>query len=507
MKARSLRLLKETNRRKPEQLGGILSQHAFGAATLLDPKDPMGLRSDAPLLDAWIRDMETDRSPFQIPGHKGRTDLTGAIVDGDIPVLPGNHPHRISPSLILEAERRAAELWDADLCRFGVNGSSGSNHAAVMAVAGPGDKVIVSRTLHKSVLVGLVYAGVIPVWVRPEINPDTGLPEYLPSTRLKETLEKHPDAKAVLIGEPSYVGTMSNIPRLSKVAHDHGIPLVVDAAWAAHFGFHPELPNHPLAEGADIVVTSAHKTLPSYSQASFVLVNKNYVDLARFNKMFDSTQTTSMSGRILASIDAARALLARHGEELIGPVIAATENGRAKLREHGIGVIDGEYIDPLKMVILLSEVGVDGNIIEKELLAANIDLEMANRDVIIPMITFADTPDRIDDLINRIIKLVEEHRGEPRPIEQLPAFSIEPDVVVSPREAFFSSYEVVEAKDAVGRISAEVICPYPPGVPVLSPGERITEAALEALFKARDMGVRIAFVADPTLQTLKVLPN
>ena len=483
-----------------------MSQHAFGAATLLDLKDPMGLRSDAPLLDAWIRDMETDRSPFQIPGHKGRTDLTGAVVDGDIPVLPGNHTHRISPSLILEAEARAAALWGADLCRFGVNGSSGSNHAAVMAVAGPGDKVIVSRTLHKSVLVGMVYAGVIPVWVRPEINKATGLPEYLPSSKLEAVIKEHPDAKAVLIGEPSYVGTMSNIPRLAKVAHAAGMPLVVDAAWAAHFGFHPELPNHPLAEGADIVVTSAHKTLPSYSQASFVLVRGEFVDLPRFNKMFDSTQTTSMSGRILASIDAARALLARHGHELIGPVIDATERGRAALREAGIGVIDGEYIDPLKMVILLAETGADGNVVEADLLAANIDVEMANQDVVIPMITFADTPDRINDLIKRIIDSVNAHRGEPRPIADLPAFSIEPEVVVSPREAFFSAYEVVPAEQAVGRVSAEMICPYPPGVPVLSPGERITREALGALFKARDMGVRIAFVADPTLATLKVLP-
>ncbi|MEY4321017.1 MAG: hypothetical protein RLZZ471_958, partial [Actinomycetota bacterium] len=206
------------------------------------------------------------------------------------------------------------------------------------------------------------------------------------------------------------------------------------------------------------------KTLPSYSQASFVLVNSKYVDLARFNKMFDSTQTTSMSGRILASIDAARALLERHGEELIGPVIEATEKGRATLRAAGIDVIDGEYIDPLKLVILLSSCGADGNKIEADLLAANIDVEMANRDLIIPMITFADTPNRIDDLIRRIIESVNEHRGEPRPIEILPAFSIEPDVVVTPREAFFSGYEVVEAKDAVGRVSAEMICPYPPGV-------------------------------------------
>ena len=483
-----------------------MTGHAFGAATLLDPKDPMGLRSSAPLLDAWIRDMETDRSPFQIPGHKGRNDLTGTVVDGDIPVLPGHHPHRISPSLILEAEALAAKLWGADLCRFGVNGSSGSNHAAVMAVASPGDKVIVSRTLHKSVLVGMVYAGVVPVWIRPEINPATGLPEYLPSSRLAETLAQHPDAKAVLIGEPSYVGTMSNIPRLAKVTHEYGIPLVVDAAWAAHYGFHPELPGHPLSEGADIVVTSAHKTLPSYSQASFVLVNSEFVDLSRFNKMFDSTQTTSMSGRILASIDAARALLERHGHELIGPVIEATERGRASLVAAGIDVIDGEYIDPLKLVILLSSCGADGNKVEADLLAANIDIEMANRDILIPMITFADTPDRIEDLVSKIIESVNSHRGEARSIEILPAFSIEPEVVVTPREAFFSGYEIVDAKDALGRVSAEMICPYPPGVPVLSPGERITKAALAALFEARDMGVRIAFVADPTLKTLKVLP-
>ncbi|NBW73985.1 MAG: aminotransferase class V-fold PLP-dependent enzyme, partial [Microbacteriaceae bacterium] len=414
---------------------------------------------------------------------------------------------RISPSLILEAEKLAADLWGADLCRFGVNGSSGSNHAAVMAVAGPGEKVIVSRTLHKSVLVGMVYAGVIPVWVRPEINPTTGLPEYLPSTRLKETIEANPDAKAVLIGEPSYVGTMSNIPRLAKVCHDAGIPLVVDAAWAAHYGFHPELPEHPLAEGADIVVTSAHKTLPAWSQASFVLVREGLVDLKRFNKAFDSTQTTSMSGRILASIDASRALLQLHGYELIDPIIDATEKGRATLVANGIDVIDGEYIDPLKLVILLPKTGADGNLVEQDLLKANIDVEMANRDLIIPMITFADTPELIEDLIQRIIESVNKHRGEPRQVATAAAFSIVPEVVVSPRDAFFSKQETVAAKDAVGRVSAEMICPYPPGVPVLSPGERITQEALDALFEARDSGVRIAFAADRTLETFVVLPD
>jgi lysine decarboxylase len=197
----------------------------------------------------------------------------------------------------------------------------------------------------------------------------------------------------------------------------------------------------------------------------------------------------------------------RHGKELLGPVIEATARGRKKLQDAGIGVIDGEYIDPLKMVILLNKTGADGNLIEQELLAANIDLEMANRDVIIPMITLADTPERIDDLVSRIIKSVERHRGPERPIVAAAAFSIEPEVVISPRDAFFSSYEVVAAKGAIGRVCAELICPYPPGVPVLSPGERITQAAFDALMEAKNSGTRIAFVADESLATIKVLPK
>jgi lysine decarboxylase len=238
-----------------------------------------------------------------------------------------------------------------------------------------------------------------------------------------------------------------------------------------------------------------------------VLAKGDYVDLPRLNKTFDSTQTTSMSGRILASIDAARALMQRHGHELLAPVIAATAKGRQSLRDAGIPVIDGQYIDPLKLVILLSETGADGNLVEADLLASNIDLEMANQDVIIPMITLADTPQRIDNLVQRIIELVNKYRSTPRPIKIAAAFAIEPEVVTTPREAFFAPYEVVSAEDAVGRVSAELICPYPPGVPVLSPGERITQGAMTALLDARDSGTRIAFVSDRSLATFKVLKD
>ena len=156
---------------------------------------------------------------------------------------------------------------------------------------------------------------------------------------------------------------------------------------------------------------------------------------------------------------------------------------------------------------MLPKTGADGNLVEQDLLNANIDVEMANRDLIIPMITFADTPELIEDLVNRIIESVNKQRGEPRSVSTAAVFSIVPEVVVSPRDAFFSKQEVVTADKAVGRVSAEMICPYPPGVPVLSPGERITQQALDALFEARDTGVRIAFAADRTLETFVVLPE
>jgi lysine decarboxylase len=156
---------------------------------------------------------------------------------------------------------------------------------------------------------------------------------------------------------------------------------------------------------------------------------------------------------------------------------------------------------------MLPSSGADGNLVEQDLLNANIDVEMANRDLIIPMITFADTPELIEDLVDRIIVSVNKHRGEPRSVSTAAVFSIVPEVVVSPRDAFFSKQEVVTADKAVGRVSAEMICPYPPGVPVLSPGERITQQALDALFEARDTGVRIAFAADRTLETFVVLPE
>lgn len=470
------------------------------------PTDPRGLRSDAPLLDAWLRFQEERPTPFTIPGHKQRTDLVGDVVAGDVPYYAGLDTMKLTTGVLADAQDRAARLWSADVCRFTTDGATQANQAIALAVAADGDPVIVSRTLHRSLLVGLVLAGLTPVWVRPEVDPATGLPLGVAPETVRQALATHPQARAVFVGDPSYVGTVGDVAGLAEAAHAHGIPLIVDAAWAAHFGFHPGLPRHPLQLGADAMVISAHKTLPAWSQAALVLARTDRIDAARLDAGVEATATTSPAGAILASTDAARALLERDGEQLLGEAMAATATARARLRGiEGLIVLDGPDVDPLKLTLVLPGTGADGNLVERDLLAEGLPVESADRDVIVAIVTLADTAESLDALTRTIAASVERHRDTARPVVGPAAYRVDPFVAMPPRGAFFAASEPVAITDAVGRVSAELVAPYPPGIPVLAPGEEITPATLAALEAARCAGVRIAYAADPSLRTLRVV--
>lgn len=467
--------------------------------------DPRGLRGDAPLLDAWLRFQERPPTPFTIPGHKQRTDIVGDVIAGDVPLYAGLDTMKLSTGVLTEAETRAARLWGADFCRFSTGGATHANQAVALAVADDGDRVVVSRTLHRSLLLGLVLAGLTPVWVRPEVDGKTGLPLGVAPDTVRKALEDNPGVRAVFVGDPSYVGTVGDVAGLADAAHEHDVPLVVDAAWAAHFGFHPDLPRHPLQQGADVMITSAHKTLPAWSQAALVLARTGRVDPARLDAGVEATATTSPAGAVLASIDAARALLERDGPELLGHAIGATRAARARLAGvDGLVVLDGPHVDPLKLTLVLSGTGADGNAIEQDLLAAGLPVESADRDVIVAIVSLADTSETLDRLAGSVAASIDRHRGTPRAVVGPAAYSIEPVTAVPPRQAFFAASENVAITDAVGRISAELVAPYPPGIPVLAPGETITADTVAALQQARATGVRIAYAADPTLGTLRV---
>jgi lysine decarboxylase len=474
-----------------------------------DPRDPRGLRTGAPLLDAWLRAsaaVDDDVARMSIPGHKWRTGLTGAVVAGDIPLYAGLDTVKQANGLLAEAERRAAALWGADWCRFSVAGSTHGNQALALAVGQPGDEVIVSRTLHRSLLLGLVLAGLRPVWVRPDVDPASGLPRAVPVAAVAAALAAHPKARAVFLGDPSYVGTTGDLAGHAAAAHQAGVPLIVDAAWAAHLGFHPGFPPHALAAGADAMVTSAHKALPAWTQGALVLARTDRLDPARLERAFDATHTTSPAGTILASIDAARELLARDGEALSGRLLAAVAAARARLAEvPGVAVLDGPEVEPGKLVVLLAGAGAHGHAVEADLIAAGMPVEMADRDTIVPIVTLADEPEHVAQFTETLAASIGRHRSAPRPPAPGLAWGLEPQVMLPPRDAFFAAHETVPAEAAPGRVSAELVAPYPPGVPVLAPGELVTAEIVAALKAVLADGGRVAYAADPTLNTLQVV--
>jgi arginine decarboxylase len=471
-----------------------------------DSRDPLGLAAGAPLLAAWLRETATEKTWFLTPGHKQRTDLTGSVTVGDLAMYGGVATIRGAEQAVAEAEALAAELWGADWCRFGVGGSTHGNQALAMAVGRPGQKVIVARTLHRSMLLGLVLAGLAPVWISPPVDPEFGLPKGVDAEDVRQALIEHPDACAVFVGDPAYVGTCADIAAVADAAHGHGVPLIVDAAWAAYFGFHPALPPHALSAGADALVTSAHKSLPAVNQATIVLARGELLDRSRLTRCFEAGHTTSPAGPIMVSIDASRELLARHGERLIGDVLSSVANARDRIAQvPGVRVLEGDGVDPMKFLVMLAGTGASGYQVENDLIAAGIPVEMADQDTIGVATSVADRAEDFERLTDALATAIERHRGPPRAVRAAVSWSVRPEVVVSPRDAFFGEREVVPAAHAAGRVSAELVAPYPPGIPVLAPGERIGVDTLATLQAMRAAGGRIAYAADPTLDTIQVL--
>ena len=475
-----------------------------------DPRDPQELRADAPLLDGWLASTaaaEAGRlTPMCTPGHKQRHNLTGAVVAGDTPLYGGVDTIKHADTLLADAESRAARLWGADWCRFSVAGSTHGNQALALAAGAPGREVIVTRCLHRSLLLGLVLAGLRPVWVLPSAIRKRACPRplrYRPSaTRSPPT----PEPAGCSSATPPTWAPPGDLAGHADVAHEAGVPLIVDAAWAAHLGFHPDLPPHAIAAGADGMVTSAHKALPAYTQGALVLARTGLLDRARLDRAFEATHTTSPAGTIAASIDAARALLARDGAALCARLLRLTAAARQRpAGVPGTGVLDGPGVEPTKLVVLLAGTGAHGNAIEADLIAAGMPVEMADRDTIIPILTIADDEAAVDRFTEVLVAAIERHRGAPRRPVPSPAWTVTPQMALPPREAFFAPNETVGADAAVGRISAELVAPYPPGVPVLAPGEIVTAEALAALRAAHAEGGRIAYAADPTLATFQVI--
>jgi lysine decarboxylase len=472
------------------------------------------LRNSAPLLDAYLSYFESARTPFTIPGHKqkaARLDAgLGAIVDSDTPLYGGLDEIKLTNQTLRKAEKLAADLWGADYARFSTGGSTHANQAIVLALGQPGEKVAISRTAHRSLLSALVLAGLEPIWMSPEIDAATGVPVGIGIAQLEKALEENPIA--VLLTEPGYLGTISDLPTLIAAAHKKSVPVILDAAWGGHFGFHPELPRHAIQLGADALITSVHKALPGYSASALLLAQGKYLNLDRIEQSFETTHTTSPAGAPLASIDGVRALLQLRGAELSAALLANVAAFKAQVQSEfdlPIFLNPGDFapgrFDPTKIVLRVQQLGASGIDIERDLQEVGIRVEMADRDTIIFLATLADAADDFHTLATALIPILKRRQGQPRESATALSWSVVPSRGISMRDAYFAKTEMVDAKSAEGRIAADLIAPYPPGVAVVAPGEYLTAQILQGLKESKEAGVRIAYATDATLTSYRVV--
>jgi arginine/lysine/ornithine decarboxylase len=477
---------------------------------------------EAPLLDALREYQDRSIVPFSTPGHK-----RGAAVDeatlkvlgvstfaSDIWLNAG-----VFDRCLRAAEALAADAWGAERGYFLSNGSSAGNQAALLATVNPGDVVIVNRDLHTSLLAGLIFSGARPVYVMPRMHPELDASLGLEPVDVAAALRRHPEAKLIALVSPTYWGVASDVAAIAAVAHEHGVPLYVDEAWGPHFGFHSALPRPAMASGADLALTSVHKLLSGLGQGALLLARGSRVDPGRLAASVRMTRSTSPSVPMYVSLDACRRQMALRGEALLERTLALAAEARRRLGcIRGLTVLDAERLgvaanrhDPTRLAIDVQGLGLTGIEVERELWRRfGIAPEMSDLRGIVCLLTIGDTAASVDRLVAALATIAAEARlAPPVASKRLPRSGgtlLAPGVqVLTPREAFNSRIRAVPLGAAVGEIAAELIVPYSPGIPVLTPGEVIGEEKVAYLAECVARGVHVCEPGDAGLGTVRVV--
>ncbi|MFQ4139031.1 aminotransferase class I/II-fold pyridoxal phosphate-dependent enzyme [Nodosilinea sp. PGN35] len=470
-------------------------------------------QSQTPLLSALQISSQRVHAPFYAPGHKRgqgasprlKELLGAAALAADLPELPELDNLFAPEGVILEAQELAAAVFGAEQTYFLANGSTCGIEAAILATVGPGEKIIVPRNAHRSVIAGLVLAGAMPVFVAPEYSADLGLVLGVKAEAIAAALAAHPDCRAVLLVSPTYHGVCSDIGAIAALTHAHGIPLLVDEAHGPHFAFHPDLPTPVLALGADLVVQSTHKVLGALSQAAMLHIRGNRIDRARLQAALQLTQSTSPNALLLASLDAARHQMATEGKALLTGTLALAHQVRVDLAAiPGLRVIDKSAVtafssvsdlDLTRLTVEVSGLGITGLEADEMLHAElGVTVELPELRHLTLIVSLGNTAADMQRCIAGFQSLAARCAGRqsspdawhhPTVPEYGPLFTLP---VMSPRDAFFAATETVAASAALDRLSADTISAYPPGIPTLVAGEQITAVAIAHLTAIKQQG-------------------
>ncbi len=483
---------------------------------------------ETPYLDALYEYAARNPARLHVPGHKGGPGADAGLLRAlgqralslDIPALTYGIDLGPRPTPFEQAQRLAADAWGAERSWFLVNGASQGNLAAGMALAHRGHEVVVQRNAHSSTIDALVISGLRPTFVAPEVDQELDIAHCLTARSLERALAATPAAVGAWVVSPTYFGAMADVRALAAVTHERGLPLVVDEAWGAHLAFHEDLPEHALAAGADLVISSTHKIVGSLTQSAMLHLGRRsqrLIDADTVDRAVTLTESTSPSSLLCGSLDAARRQAAAHGRELLGEIMRELAHAREQIRAiDGLDVLDDRLAgrpgvsayDPLRLAVDVRGVAASGYELAPLLREIDdINLELYGQNVLVAVFGMGErrTPE-----LARLVAALREAVGRVGldPGGATASFAAPPpwgELAMTPRQAYLGPQEVVPAAAAPGRIAAESLATYPPGIPNVLPGERLSAETIAYVQRTLELGGSLRGASDRLLRTVRVV--
>lgn len=488
-----------------------------------------------PILNALLHQAQGNFRGFHTPGHQRGQGIHPALADAwriaglqlDLSEIPGLDNLAAPTGIIDQAQNLAAETFGAEKTWFLINGSTVGISAAIMATCGPGDRILIPRTIHQSVLSGMILAGARPVLITPDYDPVWGLALPLNSEQIQAALKQYPDTKAVLVISPTYDGLCPDLVQTVEVVHQQNIPLIVDEAHGSHFQFHPQLPMSAIQAGADVVIHSTHKTLSAFTQAAMLHHQGRRVSPTRISQCLRVLQSSSPSYLLLASLDVAREQMATEGESLWAAVLGLVNDLNQALDNLPSAIqLSAKFLpeivtkDPTRVTLGTWPLKITGYRADDYLTESHHLIgELPTLNYLTFLLGLGHTRADINALVQswgQLIEMMAENHGQKylytqewQTLNQMGQISSSlgpiTTPIIDPRTAFLGLQQQVPQAQAINQISAEWICPYPPGIPWLFPGEVITEPIMAQLLAIQQAGGTITGASDPTLQTLRII--
>ncbi|WGX76359.1 aminotransferase class I/II-fold pyridoxal phosphate-dependent enzyme [Paraclostridium bifermentans] len=467
---------------------------------------------NTPIIDSLRKIVDDNIISFHMPGHKkgaiykmlGYEDIVENLYKLDTTEIPGTDNLHSPEECIKESLKRASEVFKSDKTFYLVNGSTCGIEAAIMASVNPKEKIILNRDCHQSAINSCIIGDINPIYVSPSINKDSNTLSGVSFDDVKRVIDSNLDAKAVFLTYPTYFGDVFDLKSICSYAHEKGMTVIIDEAHGAHLGLSEKLPETALSQGADIVIQSTHKTLPSFTQSSMIHIKGDRIDINKLTNMLRITESSSPSYLLMASLDIAVDIYEKNGFDLMDKLLSNIDEFKNELYKLKNIKVD-ESKDCTKIFLNTKKLGITGHELENILRENyNIQVELSNYYGVLLISTIGNTKDEFSKLKDVLFEIDKIYEKEDYLKNVLYPIKL-PKKILSPREAFYMDKKNVKIENSIGKISGEYIIPYPPGVSLVSPGEEITKEVIDYIIECKSKGMNVNGVKDSELRFIQVI--